>query len=44
MKCPNCKGKLFLDQKEIILICPKCKFKNERKKIFSNSDFIVYGE
>jgi len=43
MKCPVCKGKLYLDQKEITLVCSKCKFKNERKKIFSDSDFIVYG-
>jgi len=43
MKCPNCKSKLYLDQKDIILYCAKCKWRNERKKIFSDSDFITYG-
>ena len=43
MKCPICKGKLYLNQKEITLQCPNCKWKNDRKKVFSGSDFITYG-
>ena len=44
MKCPNCKGKLYLNQKEITLQCPNCKWKNDRKKIFNDSDFVTYGD